>query len=156
MVRTVEPEPGSIIYARAVSARARTFSYDVSLDREWAASSALGGITIPNEEEEWTPEHLVLAGLCRCSLTSFRFHARRAGLEPVASASAHGIVTRRDEDGHFAFVEIRLDLQVALEPAPPPDDLREIIMKGERDCFVGASLTAKPDYHWTVNGEELQ
>ena len=22
-------------------------------------------------------------------------------------------------------------------------------MKGERDCFVGASLTAKPDYHWT-------
>ncbi len=156
MVRTVEPEPGSIIYARAVSARARTFSYDVSLDREWAASSALGGITIPNEEEEWTPEHLVLAGLCRCSLTSFRFHARRAGLEPVASASAHGIVTRRDEDGRFAFVAIRLDLQVALEPAPPPDDLREIIMKGERDCFVGASLTAKPDYHWTVNGEELQ
>lgn len=64
----------SIIYARAVSARARTFSYDVSLDREWAASSALGGITIPNEEEEWTPEHLVLAGLCRCSLTSFRYH----------------------------------------------------------------------------------
>ena len=28
-------------------------------------------------------------------------------------------------------------------------------MKGERDCFVGASLTAKPDYHWTVNGEDF-
>lgn len=139
-----------------MSARARTFSYDVSLDTAWAASSTLGGITIPNQEEEWTPEHLVLAGLCRCSLTSLRFHARRAGLEPVASASAHGIVTRRDEDGRFAFVEIRLDLQVALEPAPPLDELREIIVKGERDCFVGASLTAKPDYHWTVNGEELQ
>ncbi len=139
-----------------MSARARTFSYDVSLDTAWAASSTLGGITIPNEEEEWTPEHLVLAGLCRCSLTSLRFHARRAGFEPVASASAHGIVTRRDEDGRFAFVEIRLDLQVALEPAPPSDELREIILKGERDCFVGASLTAKPDYHWTVNGEELQ
>ena len=60
-----------------MSARARTFSYDVSLDRDWAASSALGGTTIPNEEEEWTPEHLVLAGLCRCILTSFRYHARR-------------------------------------------------------------------------------
>ena len=28
-------------------------------------------------------------------------------------------------------------------------------MKGERTCFVGTSLTAKPDYNWTVNGEEL-
>ena len=139
-----------------MTARARTFSYDVALDREWAARSTLGGTTIPNEEEEWTPEHLVLAGLCRCILTSFRYHARRAGLEPVASASAHGVVTRRKEDGRFAFVEIQIDLDVVLEAPPSADDLRELIMKGERDCFVGASLTAKPDYHWTVNGEELQ
>ena len=139
-----------------MNARARTFSYDVALDREWAARSTLGGIAIPSEEEEWTPEHLVLAGLCRCILTSFRYHARRAGHEPVASASAHGVVTRREEDGRFAFVEIRVDLQVTLEAAPSPDDLREMLMKGERDCFVGASLTAKPDYNWTVNGEELQ
>jgi len=138
-----------------VSARARTFSYDVSLDREWAARSPLGGISIPNEEDEWTPEHLVLAGLCRCILTSFRFHARRAGLKAAASASGHGIVTRREEDGRFAFVEIRVALEVALEAAPPPDDLRALVASGERDCFVGASLTTKPDYHWTVNGEEL-
>ena len=138
-----------------MTARARIFSYDVALDREWAARSTLGGTTIPNEEEEWTPEHLVLAGLCRCILTSFRYHARRAGLEPAASASAHGIMTRREEDGRFAFVEIRVDLDVVLEAPPSPDDLREIIMKGERDCFVGTSLTAKPDYNWTVNGEEL-
>lgn len=138
-----------------MSARARTFSYDVSLDRAWVARSALGGIAIQNEEEEWTPEHLVLAGLCRCILTSFRYHARRAGLEPAASASAHGTVTRREEDGRFAFVEIRVALDVGIEAPPAVDDLREIIMKGERDCFVGASLTLKPDYHWTVNGEEL-
>ena len=138
-----------------MTARARIFSYDVALDREWAARSTLGGTTIPNEEEEWTPEHLVLAGLCRCILTSFRYHARRAALEPAAGSSAHGIVTRREEDGRFAFVEIRVDLNVVLEAPPSPDDLREIIMKGERDCFVGTSLTAKPDYNWTVNGEEL-
>lgn len=138
-----------------MTARARIFSYDVSLARGWAASSSLGGSTIPNEEEEWTPEHLVLAGLCRCILTSFRYHARRAGLEPATSASAHGMVTRRDEDGRFAFVEIRVTLDVAIETPPPSDNLREIVTKGERDCFVGASLTVKPDYTWTVNGEEL-
>jgi organic hydroperoxide reductase OsmC/OhrA len=136
-----------------MSARARTFAYDVSLDSEWAARSALGGITIPNEEGAWTPEHLVLAGLCRCIVTSFRYHARRAGHEPSSNAAAHGVVTKRD-DGRFAFVEIRADLDVTFEPSPAAEALRELIAKGERDCFVGASLTVKPDYHWTVNGED--
>ena len=138
-----------------MSARARTFSYDVSLDRDWAASSALGGTPIRSEEEAWTPEHLVLAGLARCILTSFRYHARRSGHEPDATASAHGMVTRREEDGRFAFVELRVQVDVAIAGEPPPDLVRDLVMKGERDCFVGASLTVKPDYHWTVNGEDF-
>ena len=138
-----------------MSARARSFSYDVSLDREWAAHSAIGGSAIPNEEGAWTPEHLVLAGLCRCTLTSFRYHARRAGHEPVASASGHGVVTRRESDGRFAFVEISVDLEVAFPTPPSAEEIAELIAKGERDCFVGASLTVKPDYHWTVNGEDV-
>ena len=139
-----------------MTARARIFSYEVSLDREWAAQSALGGVTIPNEEEAWTPEHLVLAGLCRCILTSFRYHARRAGHEPATQASAHGTVTRRAEDGRFAFAAIRVDLDATFPTPPPPEEVGALIAKGERDCFVGASLTAKPDYHWTVNGEEIR
>ena len=46
-------------------------------------------------------------------------------------------------------------LDVTLATPPSLEDLREVIAKGERDCFIGASLTAKPDYHWTVNGEDL-
>ena len=42
---------------------------------------------------------------------------------------------------------------VTLEPRP--QSLRELVAKAERDCFIGASLTARPRYHWTVNGEEL-
>ena len=83
-----------------------------------------------NEEKEWSPEHLVLTGLCRCVLTSFRYHARRAGHEPVSSGAAHGVVTRREEDGRFAFVEIRVDLEVAIEPAPAADELRALITEG--------------------------
>ncbi len=136
-------------------ARARIFTYDVSLDHEWAAHSERGGSPIPSEEEAWTPEHLVLAGLTRCTLTSFRYHARRAGHEPALQGSAHGVVTRREHDGRFAFVEIRVDLDVTYPTQPSDDDIRELIASGERDCFVGASLTVKPDYHWTVNGEDF-
>jgi organic hydroperoxide reductase OsmC/OhrA len=138
-----------------MSVRARVFSYEVSLDRDWTATSSRGGTPIPNEEEAWTPEHLLLAGLGRCILTSFRHHARRAGHAPEAGAAADGVVTRREEDGRFAFVEIRVRLDVQLDTAPAAEELRALVAKAERDCFVGASLAVKPDYQWIVNGEDI-
>ena len=59
----------------------------------------------------------------------------------------------RDTDGRYAFVRIKVELDVTLDPTP--SSVRELVSKAERDCFVGASLTAKPRYRWTVNGEEL-
>ena len=64
-------------------------------------------------------------------------------------------MTRREEDGRFAFVEISVAFDVSLEPRLEPDALRTLIASAERDCFVGASLTAKPAYTWDVDGEEL-
>ena len=60
---------------------------------------------------------------------------------------------QRDTDGRHAFVHIKVDVDVTLDPRPQSP--RELVAKAERDCFVGASLTARPRYHWTVNGEEL-
>ena len=136
-----------------MAAQAKTFSYAVSVDRDWTARSDKGGTPIP-AEEEWTPEHLVLAGLARCTLTSLRYHARRSGIEMQGSADAQGEVTQRVTDGRYAFVHLKVGLDVTL--APTPASVRELVAKAERDCFVGASLTAKPRYHWTVNGEELR
>jgi organic hydroperoxide reductase OsmC/OhrA len=136
-----------------MATRAKTFSYAVSLDRDWTASSDEGGSALP-AEEDWSPEHLVLAGLARCSLKSLRYHARRDGLELTSSADASGTVTKRESDGRYAFVEVGVRADVTISPAPP--DLRELLAKAERDCFVGASLTVAPLYAWTVNGEEVR
>jgi len=135
-------------------ARARVFEYRVSTDRDWTVHSDRGGSTIPRDDA-WTPEHLVLAGLARCTLTSLEYHAKRAGVVVTASTEAHGSVTRRDDDGRFAFVEIAVAFDVSLEPRLDGDALRNLIASAERDCFVGASLTAKPSYTWRVDGEEL-
>jgi organic hydroperoxide reductase OsmC/OhrA len=129
-------------------------TFDVSLDRDGVATSALGGAVLPTEAE-WTSEHLLLTALSRCIVKSYRYHARRAGHEAEAAAAAHGVITRREEDERFAFVEIRIDLDVTLDASPGRDDLLALTAKGERDCFIGASLAIKPDYHWTVNGEDL-
>jgi len=135
-----------------VATQAKTFRYAVSLDRDGAATSDDGGTALPHEEA-WSPEHLVLAGLARCTLTSLAYHARRIGVESGGSAAADGEVTQRTTDGRYAFVRVRVECDVTLEPPPP--NVRELLSKAERDCFVGASLTAKPGYRWTVNGEEV-
>jgi organic hydroperoxide reductase OsmC/OhrA len=138
-----------------MSVRPRTFTYEVSLDRSGTATSSRGGAPIPSDDENWTPEHLLLAGLARCSLTSLRHHARRAGSEVTATARAHGTVTRREPDGRFAFVEIAVEIDASLEPALAGEELAAVRAKAERDCFVGASLAVPPAYTFTIDGEEI-
>jgi organic hydroperoxide reductase OsmC/OhrA len=94
----------------------------------------------------WTPEHLVLAGLARCTLQSLSFHAAQAGVELAGGASASALVTKREEDGRYAFVEIGVEVAVETEPVPAAEELGALIQKAERDCFVGASLRPSPHY----------
>jgi organic hydroperoxide reductase OsmC/OhrA len=137
------------------TASARTFQYEVTLADDWTASSDRGGDPLPNDDEHWAPEHLLLTALCRCTLTSFRYHARRAGLEATTWGRAHGIVTRREEDGRFAFAGVEVELDVRLDRPLERDTLDELVAKAERDCFVGASLRVPPDYSWTIDGRSL-
>jgi organic hydroperoxide reductase OsmC/OhrA len=125
--------------------RAKTFEFAASVERDGRIEVLGEPVQLP---DGWAPEHLVLAGLVRCSLKSLRHHARRAGIEVAASGEASGTVTKRDVDGRYAFVEIECRLDVEL--TPPADDLPSLLAKAERDCFVGASLTAKPRYVWNV------
>ena len=141
------------MYGSAVpQQRAKTFSYAVSLDREWTGRSDQSDEPLPHVEG-WTPEHLLLAGLARCTLTSLRYHAKQAGVGTTGAADARGSVTKRKEDERYAFVEVEVALDVTFEPEPP--DVRELLAKAERDCFLGASLTSPPRYSWIVDGEEI-
>ena len=135
--------------------RARVFEYRVTTDSDGTAHSERGGTGIARDDA-WTPEHLLLAALARCTLTSLDYHAKRAGVTVAATADARGTVTRREEDGRFAVVTVSVAFDVSLpEPRPANEALRELFARAERDCFVGASLTAEPTYSWTVDGEEL-
>jgi organic hydroperoxide reductase OsmC/OhrA len=129
----------------------KRFEYRASLDREGKILADGGAPLEPGEE--WTPEQLVLAGLMRCTLKSLSFHAERASVSVAGSAAADGVVTKREEDGRYAFSEVECGLDVELHPAPDSEALEELLDLAERDCFVGSSLTAKPRYEWRVNGE---
>lgn len=133
--------------------RAKVLDYSIELDRRYRVS-ADGG----NPEQlprDFAPEHLVLAGLARCTLTSLAYHAERAGITVASSsAAATGRVTKRSADGRYAFVELECRLDVELEPAPDEETQRGLLAKAERDCFVGASLVASTNYAWRINGRD--
>jgi organic hydroperoxide reductase OsmC/OhrA len=137
-----------------VSARARVLEFDVTVDGDRVARSGLGGTPLPGEAEWWA-EHLVLAGLVRCALASMDYAARRAGMAATGSGRAHGTVTKREDDGVYAFVDVSATLDVDLAPAPDAPTLEKVVAKAEHGCFVGNSLTVQPRYSWIVNGKEL-
>ena len=137
-----------------MSTRAKVLQFDVTVDRSGDALSALGGSPLPREAEWWA-EHLVLAGLVRCTLASLDYAARRAGVNVVSSGSAHGVVTRREDDDLYALVDIETKLDVQIAPPLEPDGLRGLLGKAEHGCFVSNSLLAKPRHRWIVNGEEV-
>jgi organic hydroperoxide reductase OsmC/OhrA len=137
-----------------VAGRARELRYAVDLTADGELRDENGAVLdVPTG---WSPEHLLLAALVRCSLKSLGFHAGRKGVD-VRSASASGqtLVTQRETDDRYALVETKAELTVELVPEPEPDTLTELLALAERDCFVGSSLTARPSYRWIVNGRSI-
>jgi organic hydroperoxide reductase OsmC/OhrA len=132
-----------------VAHKAKEFRYAVDLGEGDSVRTEDGTPLGPGPE--WTPEHLLLAGLLRCSVKSLRHHAKRARIEvPHATGSANALFARRDSDGRFAVTELYVDLDLALEPHPGELELAELLAKAERDCFIGSSLTVKPIYRWST------
>ena len=131
--------------------RPKLRSYAIQVDSEGQLTQEEDGML--SFDGRWTPEHLVLAALASCVVTSLAYQARRAGLTYSASGGASGVVGPRD-DGTWGFREIECSLDVDLDRVP--DLLEALLTRAERGCFVGASLVPKPQYHWTVNGEAVR
>jgi organic hydroperoxide reductase OsmC/OhrA len=101
----------------------------------------IGGRDPTAFDPAWTPEHLVLAALARCSLAALDHHARKDGISVEASATARGAISRRD-DGSWGFVEIECAVDARLDPEP--SGTGDLLARAERGCFIGASLAPAP------------
>jgi organic hydroperoxide reductase OsmC/OhrA len=130
---------------------AKRFEYSVAVGRDGRLRA--DGDSELELPDAWTPEHLLLFALVRCSLASLAFYAERDGRTARGSAAADGVVAKAERDGRYAFVEIECGLDVEVEPPLESDALLELLDAAERGCFIGASLTVEPRYEWRVNGE---
>jgi organic hydroperoxide reductase OsmC/OhrA len=130
-----------------VPVRAKVLEYAVGVDDDGLMTVPGGGEFVP--PDGWTADHLLLAALVRCSIEGFAYHARRAGHSVLASGSSQGTVTKTEGDGRYRFVDISVQIDARL--TPHAEDPSQLIEKAERDCFVGASLSVKPEYAWRVS-----
>jgi uncharacterized OsmC-like protein len=136
----------------AIGAKELPYAVDLRTDGELTDENGV----LLDVPAEWSPEHLLLAGLVLCSLKSLRYHAERLGIDVRSAAgSSRTLVTKRETDGRYALVATEVELAVDLEPEPEPEALIGLFALTERDCFVGSSLTAEPAYRWTVNGRTI-
>jgi hypothetical protein len=129
--------------------KAKSFAYEVAVDRN-GRISAEDEATFVDVGDEWTADHLLLAAVVRCSIVSLQFHARRAGSFATARGAARGVVTRPEGEDLYRFVSIEVEIDGRLEPPLERGALAELIVRAERDCFVGSSLRSKPAYRWHV------
>ena len=126
---------------------AKVLEYAVDVDSAGRMTIPGGGQFLP--PEGWSADHLLLAALVRCSIDSFAYHARRAGHEVAASGEAQGTITKSGEDGRYRFVKIAVKIDAQLTPRT--NEVDDLTAKAERDCFISASLTLKPEYVWHVS-----
>ena len=144
---------------------AKTLRYDVGLT--WAggrAAIATAGerpalamappADFPGgDASQWSPEHLFLASLSSCTLLSFLAHATNAEIDVRAyEADVSGTITRRERDGRYAFVELRLAPRVVVA-AGQAEAANALTPKAERDCFISATSTAPVLVDWQISEE---
>jgi organic hydroperoxide reductase OsmC/OhrA len=135
-----------------VAIRAKHFEYWVSLGEDGELSTDGEPVQLGDDV---SAEHLLLAGLARCSMQSLDYFARLRNVEVRASAYASGTVTRRADDDRYGFTEIECRMDVELDRNLGEDELRSLRESAEWGCFVGASLNPAPRYTWRVNGRDL-
>jgi organic hydroperoxide reductase OsmC/OhrA len=128
--------------------RAKVLEYAASVDRAGRIATGDGDPLMLGDE--WSADDLLLAALVRCSVHSLAFHARRAGMDVVASGSARGTITKPDGEERYQLVDVSVSIEAEIDPRPDDAAVAELLEKAERDCFVGASLVVKPSYDWRV------
>jgi organic hydroperoxide reductase OsmC/OhrA len=134
-----------------VAIRAKHFEYWISLDED----GSLLAEGEPVDLREVSAEHLLLAALARCSISSLEYFAKQRDVAVTATAYAAGTITLRSEEDRYGFTNIDCRMEVELEGELDDDQLRKLIESAEWGCFVGASLDPAPRYKWRVNGRDL-
>ncbi len=102
-------------------------------------------------EAVWSPEHLFVAAVSSCLMTTFRTIAELSKLDVVAysdDSSGHLI---RDESGLYRIESVLLRPRVTITDADKVDRAIRLLEKAEKACLVSRSVSADIHMEPTVD-----
>jgi len=89
----------------------------------------------------WTPEHLLIAAVNACTMTTFMAFAHRIGLPVVSySSTAEGFL--EFVDGTYRFTRVVVRPHIAVVGAEAVEQARRTIEDAHESCFIANSLRA--------------
>ena len=91
----------------------------------------------------WTPEHLFVASVNSCFMTTFLAIAENSKLEFVSfSAGAKGKLEKLADQG-FVMTEVTLQPKLVLNNPRDAERASRILGKAEKNCLISNSIKAK-------------
>jgi peroxiredoxin-like protein len=91
-------------------------------------------------EATWTPEHLYVASVLSCFMTTLLAVAENSKLEIVSfSAAAKGRLEKVEGEG-YQITEIVLKPTLVIRSSRDLDRVNRILEKAEKNCFISNSI----------------
>ncbi len=88
---------------------------------------------------EWTPEHLLVAAVEVCIMTTFLWLLEREGLE-VVSYESHARGEAAMSRGEFRFVRIRVSPRVVCSRPDHKSLVLSLLQRAHAECLISRSL----------------
>jgi peroxiredoxin-like protein len=99
----------------------------------------------------WTPEHLFVAAVNSCFMTTFLAIAENSKLEFVSfSTQAKGTLEKLDEQG-FIMTEVVLRPKLLVNHARDVERAGRILVKAEKNCLISNSIKSETRLDPEVN-----
>lgn len=132
-----------------------TLNFEVNLQWKNDRKGTLSSPVLPNQIEVatppdfpkgmagiWSPEHLFVAAVNSCFMTTFLSIAENSKMEFISfECNAVGIVDK--VDGKYVVTEITLQPKILIPSSQNEDKARRIIEMTEKACLISNSIKSK-------------
>lgn len=88
----------------------------------------------------WSPEHLFVASVAGCLMTTFRSIAARSGVEVLDYSDEATGIMRKGSDGLYSIEQIMLRPTIVISDDSKTDRARRLIERAEEVCLIGRSI----------------
>ncbi len=102
--------------------------------------------------ETWTPEHLFVASVSSCLMTTFHTIAEIARLKVLAYRDSASGRLVKDEDRRYRIDSVTLRPKVEVEDPTQVEKAHHLLEKAEKACLISRSIAAEVTLEPVVKG----